>query len=116
MTAPIETRRRFANCRGRELLSFEHRGIHFTAGVGRFENGDLAEISLNAHEHGTAVDVSERDAAISASLLLQHGCHVDTLRIGGRGQGSRIAQSRSSDRPMQALPASEKRSRYQDSA
>ena len=45
-----------------------------------FENGDLAEIFLNTCKHGTAVDVNARDAAIAASLLLQHGCHVDTLR------------------------------------
>jgi hypothetical protein len=44
-----------------------------------FENG-LAEIFLNTCKHGTAVDVNARDAAIAASLLLQHGCHVDTLR------------------------------------
>jgi hypothetical protein len=30
--------------------------------------------------HGTAVDVNARDAAVAASLLLQHGCEVDTLR------------------------------------
>jgi hypothetical protein len=82
MTGPVEIRRQLPNRRGHELLSFEHGGIHYTAGVGRFENGDLAEIFLNAHKHGTAVDVSARDAAIAASLLLQHGCHVDTLRKG----------------------------------
>jgi ribonucleoside-diphosphate reductase alpha chain len=80
MTGTVETRRRIPNRRGHELLSFEHGGIHYTAGVGRFENGDVAEIFLNAHKHGTAVDVSARDAAIAASLLFQHGCHVDTLR------------------------------------
>ena len=80
MNALGETRRRLPNRRGHELLSFEHGGIYYTAGFGRFENGELAEIFLNAHKHGTAVDVSARDAAIAASLLLQHGCHVDTLR------------------------------------
>jgi hypothetical protein len=35
---------------------------------------------LNTRKHGTAVDVNARDAAVAASLLLQHGCHVDTLR------------------------------------
>jgi ribonucleoside-diphosphate reductase alpha chain len=80
MTGPTETRRRLPNRRGHELLSFEHGGIHYTGGVGRFENGELAEIFLTTAKHGTAVDVSARDAAIAASLLLQHGCHVDTLR------------------------------------
>jgi hypothetical protein len=80
MNALGETRRRLPNRRGHELLSFEHAGIYYTAGVGRFENGDLAEIFLNTRKHGTAVDVNARDAAIAASLLLQHSCPVDTLR------------------------------------
>ena len=80
MIAAAETRRRLPNRRGHELLSFEHGGINYTAGVGRYENGDLAEIFLNACKHGTAVDVNARDAAVAASLLFQFGCHVDTLR------------------------------------
>jgi hypothetical protein len=80
MTGPTETRRRLPNRRGHELLSFEHGGIHYTAGVGRFENGELGEIFLNTRKNGTAVDVNARDAAVAVSLLLQHGCHVDTLR------------------------------------
>ena len=73
-------RQRLPNRRGHELLDFEHGGIRYTAGAGRFENGRLAEIFLSAGKRGTAVDVNARDAAVAASLLLQHGCHVDTLR------------------------------------
>ena len=73
-------RLRLPNRRGHELLDFEHGGIRYTAGAGRFEDGGLAEIFLSAAKHGTAVDVSARDAAVAASLLLQHGCPVDTLR------------------------------------
>ena len=73
-------RQRLPNRREHELLNFEHGGISYTAGVGRFENGQLAEIFLNTAKHGTAVDVNARDAALAASLLLQHGCSVDTLR------------------------------------
>ena len=80
MNALGETRRRLPNRRGHELLSFEHAGIYYTAGVGRFENGDLAEIFLNTCKHGTAIDVNARDAAVAASLLLQHGCPLETLR------------------------------------
>ena len=79
MTGPVEIRHRLPNRRGHELFGFEHSGIHYIAGVGRFENGALAEIFLNTRKHGTAVDVNARDAAVGASLLLQHGCHVDTL-------------------------------------
>ena len=84
------TRQRLPNRRGHELLTFEHEGVRYTAGVGRFENGDLAEIFLNTRKHGTAVDVHARDAAVAASLLLQHGCSVETLRraLTRNGDGS----------------------------
>jgi hypothetical protein len=83
-------RQRLLNRRGHELLSFEHGGMRHTAGVCRFENGDLAEIFLTTAKHGTAVDVNARDAAVAASLLLQHGCSADTLRkaLTRNGDGS----------------------------
>jgi ribonucleoside-diphosphate reductase alpha chain len=40
-------RHRLPNRRAHELLSFEHSGIRYTAGVGRFEDGRPAEIFLN---------------------------------------------------------------------
>ena len=74
------TRQRLPNRRGHELLTFQHEGIRYTAGVGRFADGGLAEIFLATAKHGSALDVIARDAAVAASLLLQHGCPVDTLR------------------------------------
>jgi hypothetical protein len=74
------TRQRLPNRRGHELLTLEHDGIRYTAGIGRFVDGSLAEIFLTTAKHGTALDVNVRDAAVAASLLLQHGCQVDTLR------------------------------------
>jgi hypothetical protein len=62
------------------LLDFEHAGIRYTAGVGRFKDGKPAEIFLNTAKHGTAVDTNARDAAVAVSLLLQHGCPPETLR------------------------------------
>jgi ribonucleoside-diphosphate reductase alpha chain len=73
-------RQRLPNRHGHELLDFEHGGIRYTVGAGWFEDGRLAEIFLSTAKHGTAVDVNARDAAVAASLLLQHGCPVDTLR------------------------------------
>jgi hypothetical protein len=77
---PAGTRRRLPDRRGHELLDFEHGGIHYTAGVGRFEDGAIAEVFLNTAKCGTAVDTNARDAAVAASLLLQHGCPVDVLQ------------------------------------
>jgi hypothetical protein len=31
-------------------------------------------------KHGNTAEVNARDSAVAASLLPQHGCHVDTLR------------------------------------
>ena len=76
----MSARERLPNRRGHELVDFEHCGIRYTAGIGRFCDGRLAEIFLNTAKHGTAVDTNSRDAAVAASLLLQHGCPIETLR------------------------------------
>ena len=80
MTAPAETRRRLptgeaTNCSASSMA--EYTTPLASAGS---RTASLAEIFLNTRKHGTAVDVNARDAAVAASLLLQHGCHVDTLR------------------------------------
>ena len=72
------TRQRLPNRRGHELLTFER--VRYTAGIGRFADGGLAEIFLATAKQGSALDVIARDAAVAASLLLQHGCSVETLR------------------------------------
>ena len=72
-------RLRFPDRRGHELLVFEHGGIRYTTGVGRFADGGLAEIFLVTAKHGSALDVIARDPAVAASLLLQHRCPVGTL-------------------------------------
>jgi hypothetical protein len=86
----MTTRQRLPDRRGHELLDFEHGGIRYRAGVGRFEDGRLAEIFMNAAKPGTAVDTFARDAAIAVSLSLQHGCSMDTLRraLTRNGDGS----------------------------
>jgi ribonucleoside-diphosphate reductase alpha chain len=76
----MSSRRRLPNRRGHERLDFEHGGIRYTAGAGRPEDRKLAEIFLSAAKHGTPVDVNARDAAVAASLILQHGCQLDALR------------------------------------
>jgi hypothetical protein len=86
------TSRRLPNRREHELIDFEHGGIRYTAGIGRFKDGTLAEIFLNTGKQGTAVDTNAYDAAVAASLLLQHGCTVDTLRRALTADGSASGQ------------------------
>jgi hypothetical protein len=76
------TRQRLPNRRGHDPLNVEHDGIRYTAGLGGFADGGVAEIFLNTAKHGTALDVNARAAAVAASLLVQHRCPVDTLRQG----------------------------------
>jgi hypothetical protein len=63
-----------------ELFEIDHERIHYIVGLGRFQNGEVAEIFLNTSKTGTAAAVNAQDAAIAASLLFQHGCPTETLR------------------------------------
>jgi hypothetical protein len=77
-------RRRLPNRREHWTIEFEHGGIRYTAGVGRFGDepgADLAEIFFNVPgKSGTTLENHARDEAIAASLALQFGCPVDVLR------------------------------------
>lgn len=55
-------------------------GFRYTAGLGCFGDGRLAEIFLNADKVGTAIETAARDSAVVASLALQHGIQPDTIR------------------------------------
>lgn len=69
-----------ANRRHHEAVEFEHGGMAYVAGIGRFADGRIAEIFLNGAKHGSTADAAARDAAIVASLALQHGTPIETLR------------------------------------
>jgi hypothetical protein len=74
-------RERLLNRRAHELIDFEHDGRRYTAGIGRFEDGRVGEIFMNVSGRaGGMVEVLARDTAVAASLCLQFGCDVETLR------------------------------------
>jgi hypothetical protein len=52
----------------------------YTGGIGRFDDGRIAEIFINGSKAGTTAEAIAQDAAIVASLALQHGCPIDTIR------------------------------------
>ena len=87
-----QKRRRLPNRRAHLLLDFEHGGFSYTARVDFFDDGGRqpAEIFLTTNKQGSLVDINARDGAIAASLLLQHGCPVETLRraLTRNGDGS----------------------------
>jgi len=76
----IAARERLPNRRAHELLDFEHGGFRYIGGIGRFEDGRLAEVFLNVAKSGTAIENHARDAAIVASVALQYGTPVDVIR------------------------------------
>jgi hypothetical protein len=80
MTAPGMQRERLLNRRLHEVVQFEHGGFTYVAGIGRFDDGKLAEVFLNADKVGTAIETQARDAAITASLFFQNGGSPETLR------------------------------------
>jgi ribonucleoside-diphosphate reductase alpha chain len=76
----MTARRRLANRRASETFSFDWLGMEFTATISRFPDGSLAEIFLTNHKTGSHADTAARDSAVVASLALQHGTPVETLR------------------------------------
>jgi hypothetical protein len=81
-------RERLPNRRAAELVDFEHDGRRWTATVGRFFDGRIAEVFLDAPKESPLVELAQ-DGALAASLALQSGCPFETLRhaLSGREAG-----------------------------
>jgi hypothetical protein len=74
------TRERLPARRASTVFDLELNGLHFTASFSRFPDGRVAEIFLQNHKPGSQSDANARDAAVAASLALQHGCPLETLQ------------------------------------
>lgn len=62
---------------------FEHKtgqGILYTVTVGFYEDGNPAEVFIDAGKAGSDAQVIARDAAVLLSLLLQYGCGLRHIR------------------------------------
>src|SRR3954452_10168181 len=84
-------RRRLAQRRQHQLVDFEHAGHRYTAGIGFFDTGELAEIFINVPgRSGSAIETVARDAAILASICLQYGAPTEVIRraLTRNGDGS----------------------------
>jgi ribonucleoside-diphosphate reductase alpha chain len=73
------TRNRLPYRRAAETIAFERDGSHYQMTVGYFPSGTVGEIFLNADRSDSLLDVLASDAAILASLALQHGCPLETI-------------------------------------
>jgi ribonucleoside-diphosphate reductase alpha chain len=73
-------RERLPNRRVSESFGFECNGLQYTATISRFDDGRIAEVFIGNHKNGSDADTAARDSGIVASLALQHGVPLDTLR------------------------------------
>jgi hypothetical protein len=76
----MSQRTRLPNRRSSESFIFEVDGLHFTATVSRFPNGEIAELFLNNDKAGNQADTFALDAANLASIAMQFGATADDLR------------------------------------
>jgi hypothetical protein len=73
-------RQRLPDRRRAETFEIEVAGLRYTATFSRFADGRVGEVFLNNHKSNSAADANARDAAVAASLALQFGCPLETLR------------------------------------
>jgi len=76
----MSQRQRLMNRRPSETFGFRWRGMDYTATTGRFPDGRLAEIFLSGGKMNTDSDAIARDGGVVASIALQFGAEVETLR------------------------------------
>ena len=66
--------------RASTAFQFVRAGIRYTATISKFDDGRLAEIFIDAAKPGSAIAEFASDAAVLASLLLQHGITAAAIR------------------------------------
>jgi ribonucleoside-diphosphate reductase alpha chain len=75
-------RNRLPNRRVSETFEFENAGLKYTCTFSRFPDGRCSELFLSNHKSNSSADNTARDAAIIASIALQHSADVETIRKG----------------------------------
>jgi len=73
-------RERLKNRRSCETRNFKCNELPYTASLGRFPDGRLAEIFIGNAKAGSHSDAAAKDSAIVASLALQFGVPLDVIR------------------------------------
>lgn len=73
-------RQRLSNRRPAEHFDFECNGLTYTASIGRFADGRLAEIFISSDKSGSHSDCAAKDSVVVCSIALQFGVPVDVIR------------------------------------
>jgi hypothetical protein len=74
------TRQRLSDRRASTVFNFECNGLHYTATASWFDDGRLGEVFVGNHRCDSHADSCAKDAAILASIALQFGAPLETLR------------------------------------
>jgi hypothetical protein len=74
------TRDRLPDRRMAETFAFEHQGVRYICTIGKYPDGRLGEIFIDGSKVGSAVGLHAHDAAVLASMLLQHGVDPAAVR------------------------------------
>jgi hypothetical protein len=73
-------RQRLPNRRDAETFDLECCGLRYRATIGRFGDGTVAEIFFTNHKANSQAGIMASDAAVLASIALQYGAPLETLR------------------------------------
>jgi ribonucleoside-diphosphate reductase alpha chain len=73
-------RRRLPNRRASTSITFEVNGLAYTVTYSRFSDGRVGEVFLQNHRTNSGADVNAHDSGVAASLALQHGADLDSMR------------------------------------
>lgn len=88
-----DARRRLPNRWASETIAFERGNLRFRMTVGAYPDGRPGEIFLSAEHSNSFLDALTHDAAILASLALQHGCSLEIIAHALKRDGQGIAAS-----------------------
>lgn len=77
-------RERLPNRRAAFVYEYRHNDQCYVAHVGRYgdhENGRIGEIFVTSQKTGTHIDTTVRATSTMASIAMQYGADLDTLRL-----------------------------------
>jgi hypothetical protein len=75
----LTMRQRLPNRRGSDLMQVEHAGSEYTVTSSRDAHGRVAEVFIDTAKAGSAMRDLMRDAAVIASIALQHGVPLSEM-------------------------------------
>jgi hypothetical protein len=73
-------REKLPNRRGCMTFDIRVGGLRYTVSVGYYESGRIGEIFIQNHKQGSEAGIMASDAAVAASIALQYGVPIETLR------------------------------------